>query len=342
MANIAFGMFDWIDQGGGSIQKLYAERLALAEAADRAGFFAYHLAEHHGTPLGMAPSPAVFLSAVAQRTKQLRLGPMAFLLPLYDPLRLVEEVCMLDHLSGGRVELGISRGVSPHELACFGVDAASTREIFTEALEVFCAGMTQDVLSYQGRHFQYQDVPMEIKPLQQPYPPLWYPTHNPDSVEYAARHGYHFASLGSIALLRQLTDRYRAVWAAHQHDENRINGHIADPKLACMRQIFIADTDAEARTIARTAYRKWYDSITKLWHHRQDNSVDELFEWDSGLKAETLLIGSPARVREQVTRLVAEGGINYVIGAFAWGSLTHAQSRHSLDLFVREVMPAVR
>lgn len=334
-------MFDWIDRGEGSIQSLYAERLELAAAADRAGFFAYHVAEHHGTPLGMAPSPAIFLAAVAQCTQKLRLGPMAFLLPLYDPLRLVEEVCMLDHLSGGRVELGISRGVSPHELACFGVDVAGTREIFTEALAVFRAGMTQDVLTYQGQYFKYQDVPMEIRPLQRPYPPLWYPTHNPDSVEYAARHGYHFASIGPIPLLRQLIDRYRTVSAAHQHDADRINGHIAEPKLAAMRQIFIADTDAEAMTVARDAYRTWYHSITRLWHRRQDHAVDQLFDWDLGLAAETILVGSPARVREQVKRLIAESGINYMIGAFAWGSLTHAQSRHSLDLFVREVMPAV-
>ncbi len=341
MANVAFGMSDWIDLGQTSVQQLYAERLELIAAADRAGFFGYHLAEHHGTPLGMAPSPALFLAAVAQRTKNIRMGPLAFLLPLYNPLRLIEEVCMLDHLSGGRVELGISRGVSPHELACFGVDAAGTREIFAEALEVFRAGMTQEVLSHHGQHFQYHDVPMEIRPLQRPYPPLWYPTHNPASVEYAAQHGYHFATLGPIALVRQLTDRYRSTWTTHQHDKDRINGHVADPKLGVLRQIFIADTDAEAMTIARDAYRTWFNSITWLWHRRQDNSVDKLFDWDLGLAAETVLIGSPAKVREQVTRLVAESGINYVIGAFAWGSLTHAQSRHSLDLFVREVMPAV-
>ena len=100
-----------------------------------------------------------------------------------------------------------------------------------------------------------------------------------------------------------------------------------------MRRIFIADTDAEARTIARTAHRKWYDSITKLWHRRQDNSVDQLFDWDRGLAAETLLIGSPARVREQVTRLAAEGGINDVIGAFA-GELADARPASSFAGFL--------
>ncbi|MSR13569.1 MAG: LLM class flavin-dependent oxidoreductase [Gammaproteobacteria bacterium] len=341
MAQVEFGMFDWIDRGVGTLQQLYAERLVLIQMADRAGFFGYHLAEHHGTPLGMAPSPSVFLAAVAQATQKIRFGPMAYLLPLYDPLRLTEEICMLDQLSGGRAEIGISRGVSPYELACFGVNAGGTREIFTEALDVIRKGMLHDVLNHQGKHFQYRDVPMEIKPLQKPYPPLWYPTHNPDSVVYAAQHGYHFASIGPTSLIRQLIERYRKVWAEHEHDSDRINGHISVPKLGAMRQIFIADTDEAAMSIARTAYRSWYESITKLWHRHNDHAVDGLFDWDSGIAAETILVGSPSRIREQVARLINESGINYVVSSFAWGSLTHAQSTHSLELFVKEVIPAV-
>lgn len=340
--DIAFGMFDWVDRGTGATAALYAERLSLIEAAEAAGFSGYHMAEHHGTPLGMAPSPAVFLAAVAQRTRTLRFGPLAFLLPLHDPLRLAEEVCMLDQMSGGRLDLGISRGVSPHELACFGVEAGETRERFDEALEIFRTAMTRKTLDFKGRHYQYADVPLAIEPQQRPYPPLWYPTHNPDSVAYAARHGYHFASLGPVAHIRQLTDQYRSVWAAHRDDPDRINGHVETPKLAAMRQIFIAETDDEALSIAKPAYDHWYESITALWHRRGDHSVDQLFDWDMGLAGETVLVGGPDRVREQVVRLVQEGGVNYVIGSFAWGSLTHAQSRRSLELFAREVMPACR
>jgi alkanesulfonate monooxygenase SsuD/methylene tetrahydromethanopterin reductase-like flavin-dependent oxidoreductase (luciferase family) len=342
MNDIEFGLFDWVDRGTGTTAELYESRLALIEAAEAAGFRGYHMAEHHGTPLGMAPSPSVFLAAVAQRTRTLRFGPLAFLLPLYDPLRLVEEVCMLDHLSGGRVELGISKGVSPHELACFGVEAGDTRRMFEESLSVFRAGMTQDTLNFEGEHYAYTGVPMEISPLQQPYPPLWYPTHNLESVDYAARHGYHFASLGPVALVRQLTDRYRAVWAAHRHAPDRINGHVESPKLAAMRQIFIADTDEEALRVGRAAYDDWYSSITRLWHRHDDHSVDQLFDWDLGIAAETVLIGSPQTVAEKAARLFRDGGINYLIGAFAWGSLTPEQCRHSLELFSRHVMPACR
>ena len=197
-----FGLFDWIDRGTGPLHQLYEERLQLLEAAEEAGFFCYHLAEHHATPLGMAPSPALFLAAAAQRTRRIRLGPLVYLLPLYNPLRLIEEVCMLDQISNGRLELGVGRGVSPYELRYFNVDPAATREIFKETLQVLIDGMTKSRLTFEGRHYRYSDVPMELRPLQQPYPPLWYPTHNPDSVRYAARHGFNFVGLGPAAAVR--------------------------------------------------------------------------------------------------------------------------------------------
>src|SRR4029450_11973265 len=123
MTHVAFGLFDWVDRRQGPLGQLYEDRLRLLEAADAAGFAGYHLAEHHATPLGMAPSPSVFLAAAAQRTRCMRLGPLVYLLPLYHPLRLIEEVCMLDHLSGGRLDLGVGRGVSPYEVGYHGLDA---------------------------------------------------------------------------------------------------------------------------------------------------------------------------------------------------------------------------
>src|SRR6185312_15438157 len=118
---------------------------------------------------------SVFLAAVAQRTRRLRFGPLVYTLALHHPLRVIEEVCMLDQISGGRLELGIGRGVSPYELGYFGVDAAATREIFNETLAVLLAGLTHERLTFEGKHYRYHDVPMELHPLQQPYPPLWYP-----------------------------------------------------------------------------------------------------------------------------------------------------------------------
>ena len=117
MTQVAFGISDWIDRSTAPLHQLYKDRLQLLELADAAGFFCYHLAEHHATPLGIAPSPALVLIAAAQRTQRIRLGPLVYLLPLYNPLRLIEEVCMLDQLSDGRLELGVGRGVTPYRAA---------------------------------------------------------------------------------------------------------------------------------------------------------------------------------------------------------------------------------
>ena len=138
-----FGVFDHLDNDHQSFQRYYEERLKLIEIYDRAGFHAYHLAEHHATTLGMAPSPNVFLSAIAQRTKQLRFGPMVYALPLYHPLRLAEEIAMLDQLSGGRFELGVGRGISPLESRGYGEnpDYAVSQKVFTESLDIIRAAL---------------------------------------------------------------------------------------------------------------------------------------------------------------------------------------------------------
>ena len=340
MTKLDFGIFDWIDRAEAPLHQLYEERLQLLEVADSAGFFCYHLAEHHATPLGMAPSPALFLSAAAQRTRRIRLGPLVYLLPLYNPLRLIEEVSMLDQLSGGRLELGVGRGVVPYELRYHGIDPDETRAMFDEALAVLVAGLTNVRLTFTGQHYRYDNVPMELQPLQHPYPPLWYPTHNPDSVRYAARHGYNFVGLGPAAAVRGHVDLYRQTWESHRGDPGRLNAHVAAPKVGILRQVVVADTDGEALAATRAAHHDWYRSITKLWHDHSDHSIDGLFGWDMATQHETILFGSPSRVREQMSRLIETSGCNYVVCSFSWGTMPHEQMLHSVRLFSQEVMPA--
>ncbi|HEY7065808.1 MAG TPA: LLM class flavin-dependent oxidoreductase [Chloroflexota bacterium] len=182
-----FGLFDWIDRDPLLLADTYEQRLQVLAAADELGYWCYHLAEHHGTPLGMAPAPGLFLAAAAQRTRRIRLGPLVYLLPLYDPVRLAEEIAMLDHLSRGRLELGIGRGASPYELAMLNVDVAETKAMFDEALAVILMGLTTGRVDYAGQHYHYRDVLLPTRPYQQPYPPLWYPTSNPASMPWVGQ-----------------------------------------------------------------------------------------------------------------------------------------------------------
>ena len=117
-----FGVFDHMDRGTAPLAEQFESRLKLLEAYERHGFYGYHIAEHHTTPLGMASSPSVFLAAATQRTRRLRFGALVYPLPMYHPLRVAEEVVMLDHMSRGRLELGLGRGASPSEIATFDVD----------------------------------------------------------------------------------------------------------------------------------------------------------------------------------------------------------------------------
>src|SRR2546423_15678141 len=107
----------------------------------------------------MAPSPSVFLSAVAQRTRRLRFGPLVWAMPLHYPLRLIEEICMLDQLSGGRLELGFGRGSVPVELEYYGADPEKAQEIYTESVELILNGLTRKVLDHHGKHFSFSQVP---------------------------------------------------------------------------------------------------------------------------------------------------------------------------------------
>ena len=159
----------------------------LQKAYERHGFHMYHLAEHHSTPLGMAPSPSVFLAAVARLTRSMRFGPMVYALPLYHPLRLVQEICMLDQMSRGRLDLGFGRGASPIELDYFGRDYEEAEPIYREFLDLIVMGLTQQRLDGKGKYYSFDDVPILMEPVQKPYPQMWYGAHLPESAARAAR-----------------------------------------------------------------------------------------------------------------------------------------------------------
>ncbi len=340
---VRFGVFDWLGDCGLDLADHYARRLALVEHADRLGLWCYQVAEHHGTPLGMAPSPNVFLAAAAARTRRIRLGPLVDVVPLYDPVRLVEEICMLDHLSGGRLELGVGRGGSPGELALYGVRPEQTRDIFREALDIVLMGLRTGRFDHEGEHFTRTGVATPLRPLQRPYPPLWYPTSFPDSVPWIAGQGLSLA-LGFL-LEKQGTDagemlsRYRRTWEEHRGDEGRLNAHVAEPAYGVIHHVVVADSDAVAYALARPALRRFFESFNHIWLTQRGIEYYPS-DVEAFIERGHVLLGSPATVRDQVARVLGLGG-NYLAGVFAFGDLPAEASMRSLELFAREVAPAV-
>ena len=145
-----FGIFDHMEQRGTRLGELYEERLQMLEYADANGFVRYHKAEHHFTPLDAAPSSSVFLAAASQRTHRMRLGSLVSLLPFYHPVRLIEEVCALDHLTGGRLDVGIGKGISPIEHRLWGHAAEEAQARTAETIDILRKGLTSDVLTHEG------------------------------------------------------------------------------------------------------------------------------------------------------------------------------------------------
>jgi alkanesulfonate monooxygenase SsuD/methylene tetrahydromethanopterin reductase-like flavin-dependent oxidoreductase (luciferase family) len=329
-----FGVFDHVDDSGLPLAEHLEARLILAEAYDALGFYGYHVAEHHGTPLGLAPSPGVLFAAVSQRTTRLKFGPLVYLLPIYDPLRLVEEVAMLDALSNGRFQLGVGRGVSPIELGFHGLDMAEQRGRFDETLEVLRRGLSSEVLEFAGQYYRYDRVPMALRPVQRPHPPLWYGAGSPDSIRWCARNAINMVTLALGERVRQGTELYRAEWQGAAGDL---------PLMGVSRHVVVADSDAEAKALARPAYSRWRRSMAHLWETRGTAFplAGQLpLEWDAAEAMGHGCAGSPETVREFVAREIADGGINYFVSAMAFGDLPLAAAMRSAELFSREVIPA--
>jgi len=330
-----FGIFDHLDRGDLPLKDFYEARLKLIEACDRAGFYAYHVAEHHSTPIGMAPSPSVFLSAVAQRTKRLRFGPLVYALPLHHPLRLIEEICMLDQLSGGRLEIGFGRGSSPIEIKFYGQDPAKTRRIYAEALQLILQGLTQKTINFQGEFYSFENIPMELEPLQKPHPPIWYGVHSVESAERAARQGLHVVSLDSARDTRRFAERYREVWRETRGQTT------AMPRIGLSRFIVIAESDATALRLARRAYPIWHRSFSYLFKLRGGAPVHPRPpEFDKMMEIGQAVAGSPETVATFLQSQLTESQATYLVGQFAFGDLSLAESLRSVELFTRHIMPA--
>jgi alkanesulfonate monooxygenase SsuD/methylene tetrahydromethanopterin reductase-like flavin-dependent oxidoreductase (luciferase family) len=341
---VRFALFDWLDESGRGFGETYEERLQMLEYAEEAGFYCYHLAEHHGTALSTVPSPNLFLASVAQRTKRIRLGPLGYVLPAYNPLRLLEEVCMLDQLSGGRLELGISRGSSPHEGLRFGIEREDSRAVFNEALDIMLMGFTTGELDYQGKYFQYDGIRTRQRPRQKPYPPLWYPTTSLESIPWLAAQGFSTILSVSLSGFDEVVSRlqlYRWEYDAHKNDPGRLNGHVTEPNYGFSLHVHVADTDEQAVSQARPAYAVFWDNFTRRYFERGDMKHAGRGNFDVELAEGKLLIGSPDTVRQKLAGYLERSEANYFIGSFSWGNLTPAQIQRSLELFSQEVIPAL-
>ena len=258
---------------------------------------------------------------------------MVYALPLYHPLRMIEEICMLDQMSGGRLEIGFGRGSVPEELIYYGQDPAEAQQVYAEALELIIKGLTERTLTFHGQFFHFEGVPMELAPCQQPHPPIWYGVHAPESAKRAARKGLRVVSLDPLPATRASFDSFRRAW-------REAWGEAPLPLMGLGRFIVVADTDAAALALARRAYPRWYASFTHLHRlHGRINTHPRPPTFDGLAEAGQGVAGAPETVAAFLRRELDGAGSNYCVGQFAFGDLTLAETLHSIELFARHVMP---
>ena len=336
---LKFGIFDHLDSDGQDLGPMLETRLGLIELIENEGYAGYHMAEHHATPLGMASSPNVFLTAAFHRTRHMRMGPLVYVLPLYHPLRLYEEICMLDHMSGGRLMIGVGRGGALIEHQRYGVDPADAPAMYREAFDVLMRAFASDVLNFEGKFFRYKDFVVQAKPVQRPHPPIWYGAPNADAIAWAAARGVNVVSLGPAARARAIADRYHQEWTALEREPTAL------PHIGVTRHLVVAESDAAARGIATAAYSRWRNSMD--WLFRRSNATFILKDIYPETFADLESIGhgvagSPATVRDYLARLQKETRVNYVLCQMVFGDMNSDDASHSIRLLAREVMPAFR
>jgi alkanesulfonate monooxygenase SsuD/methylene tetrahydromethanopterin reductase-like flavin-dependent oxidoreductase (luciferase family) len=333
-------MFDQLEQRDVPIGEMYRDRLRLLEVADEAGFWCYFKSEHHLTPLDMSPSVSTWLAAVVARTTNLRVGSLVYLLPMHHPLRLLAEITTLDHLSGGRLEVGVGRGISPFEHQLWGLDPEQGRARSEESLAVLLAALTSDALTFHGDFYDFDDVPIEQHPLQSPCPPLWYP----GNIEVAGPRGFNTIFGGPVGFLAGAVERFTELAAAHRDDDGRVNQG-ADQSIGAMVRIILDKDENLARERGRVAWKHYDANITKLWR-RFGVTSSELpgnpssdGDFDTALAMCNAFAGTPAMLVDFISER-AEIGVDPLVCGFEWGDLDSNEVRRSMDLFIEDVMPA--
>jgi alkanesulfonate monooxygenase SsuD/methylene tetrahydromethanopterin reductase-like flavin-dependent oxidoreductase (luciferase family) len=336
---VDFGIFDHCERSSRPAAVTYQERFALAKRAEQAGFYAYHLAEHHGTSLSLVPSPNLFLAALAQHTTTLRLGPLVYLLPLYDSYRLVQEIGMLDNLCNGRMELGVGRGANPIELSFFDLSPASAQEHFDKNFAVLLEAFRTGKVSTVGQGTGLGHGPVDIATVQKPCPPIWYPSAGGSASLAQA------ASKGCQTIVNGTLDKC-ADTVAFFRDNFQPGPWGDDPKIGLTRYVYIADTDEEALRVGNEAFKYHLDNLKKLAIQAGLNVDKSPIMPPTDLKdavaAGWAAAGRPDTVREQLAGMFDKVGNNYFVFAPMMADLSLEWGLRSIELFESEIMPAFK
>lgn len=296
--------FSWPDRRV-SMPTVYERALQRIEIMDRSGYDAVWITEHHFNDYSVCPSIPVMGAFAAARTKRLHIATGVTLAAFYHPLRLAEEVALLDILSGGRVYWGAGRGFDPKEFRTFGMTEEESYPRFREAVDIVMSAWRNQRLTYHGKYFSIENIELLPKPLQQPHPPMWVAAYSPSAIEWAAEQGYSIMldPHSPTSVIGEKMETWRRLLAQHGH---KTEGRV----IPTVRLIAIASTDSKAAEVARDGARWLLRTYVNPSGERGDSETMLRRYVDS-----MVIHGTPERVVEEIARLREEIHLDYMITA---------------------------
>jgi alkanesulfonate monooxygenase SsuD/methylene tetrahydromethanopterin reductase-like flavin-dependent oxidoreductase (luciferase family) len=318
---------------GPAATEYFQRYLDLWERDEDLGFEGIFFSEHHFGG-SFSPSPNLLIAAVAARTTRIRLGVMGVVVPYYTPARIVEEIGMLDHISGGRLEIGTAIGI-PQELARLDLGMDEARAINDEALEVVDAALASGVADHQGKHFSYKSLPLVPKPSQEPCP-KWTTIVSAGSARRAARRG------SKICTGFNPTEQIKALFDAYRTEAEACGLQAGPEHVALRRRVVIAESEAEAERMTRSMSERYMQFVS------QDSRlklapVPDAPERGGGFSVsdDEFITGKPGTVAEKIIDQCRRVGAGHFLAVLHWGAgIDEVSAAH--ELFGREVVPVLR
>ncbi|MCB1739521.1 MAG: LLM class flavin-dependent oxidoreductase [Gammaproteobacteria bacterium] len=326
-----FGLFLHASDRQVPRDRLFEELSEEAVLAESVGFEACLIAEHHQSPNGHYPAPLMLAAAIAARTQRIRVGSSVLLAPLYHPVHLAEESAMLDVISSGRAILGLGIGYSPRDFDPFGVSLGERASRMEDHLRFLKQAWTRDHVSFDGKHYSFEDVSIHPKPVQQPHPPIWVGGAVPRAIDRAARYGdawigFPFYDVDGVAERAKL---YRERAAVHGRGAT----------VALRRDVWVA----QDRDTAFAEYRPAIESFQRFMRelHSADAWFRELHDRDAQeqVVTERLLLGTPEDCVRTARRYIEQAGVDWFIMRFRQpDGPSHEKVMRAIELFGREVV----
>jgi probable F420-dependent oxidoreductase len=314
-------------------QATFVETLRECERAEAAGFDSVWLGEHHNNPI-LHPAPLIGLAAIASRTCRIALGTGVLLLPLYHPMMVAEEGAMVDMISGGRLILGIGAGYASEEFSAFGYSLKERGSRLEEGASLLLRLWTEEHVHHHGKHYHLDDATVAPRPVQRPRPPIWFGAWAEAAIRRAARLGDAWF-IGPSANLEEIAPcarMYRA--ACREHAKG--NGEVA-----LFRYVFVARTTQEAMSTAGAPFIEAFERMYFRWPHPVVKRPQGQLNIER-LAKDRIILGDPKTCAEDIDRFRNELNVKHLVCRFSVPGIPRKACETSLDLFTREVMPALR